>query len=1325
MMFVMCLSVVAVTVFIFEFFSPVGYNRSLQSAKKSGGSKFTIGKSVWLLWALVFNNSVPVENPRGTTSKIMVLVWAFFAVIFLASYTANLAAFMIQEEYIDTVSGLSDKKFQQPTEQYPPLRFGTVPNGSTEENIRSNYPNMHQYMIRNNQKGVEEAIDNLKTGKLDAFIYDAAVLNYMARKDEGCKVMTIGSGKVFATTGYGIALHKNSRWKRPLDLALLQLVGDDEIDMLERLWLSGICHNDKIEVMSSKLDIDNMAGVFYMLLVAMGLSLLVFAWEHLVYWKLRHCIKRSGSMDFLLALSRGMYSCCQFEDETAPGSGKSSLPQYHTVPTVAQQHLVTATVNNTAAITMVQQQQQPPPAPKHVPKQPQGQTYTTMLPGSPPPARHSAMALGPSNSPLFEGPMPCSTFLPRHDRRLAVVDRWNRPKPEKVLSGSSGASLGIGGIAGGITELQAQQQYQQNLGQHWKLQGAGDNGLDEYKRYYGPIDPEGLGANSEQQVGVSQQTPKANPRGPKATGMLRPPPKDPGPLISKPPPPLPSSPRRPPFWRRGSLAQVRRKSSGGPLYENILPLGRRGGGRYGASDLMGRRARHPPALPPLPVPLSSPTHTPTTPSSPCRFYSTCSSISSSSSSSTSSSSSSSSVSVSRSNSPSSCSSDSSYNSSLSFRYRAGDREFTAEDDYDSDLLTEESSLLLGSRRKIRSRRMSSRSLPCSPPPPIPPRKPRPLRDYRRERRSSQLAQLQEWWASWGDRERGTSGTTILGDVSGVREDKRQRKERERENKRRKGRKKKKREERERERERKRRKAKKKKKDEKVRKKERKKSEQEERDPEKREEAKPGTPDYPSYLHLRRESFTKKSESSIRSYGWNIPVEDDRKDREGKEREDGEDSRGKERQHRRRNSTHYRPSSTKPSTSVKFWAGNLSSDTIPSAFLPLLPVASKRRKTKSSDRDVVGIEGERKPLLGRNGRGEMSSKEGLPYHEWESDLEEDESEQERRKGDHAKRQGRTISDEDRDRDKVVGIYSDDEGSSGEFGKFERYWDDHDSRAVGGIGGGGWFFSTYPSRDKAGSINSRDDLFLERGERWGTGESGWGWGSGSHWPPSPLTPPPPRRYWSVDKLNIQDEKTTRRRSKDKVRGRVACSSCHSPQHHPHSHTSKWARVTSRSQEELYRHCQSFGSTPKPKHDALSSSKPDRSQNPSKCGSQSNLSIQQRIQRSERVRLPSPPTTLVPNLPAPLPALPAPPSSVHPIRAPLLTSSSSVSSPSVVSSTPGAPQPSSVASASAKLQYQRLRSVPPPQRFPPSPHVPLKTKALCSRRGSAHFSSVESEV
>ena len=54
----------------------------------------------------------------------------------------------------------SRSQFQHPTEQYPPLQFGTVPNGSTEKNIRSNYPDMHQYMVKYNQKGVEEAIVN-------------------------------------------------------------------------------------------------------------------------------------------------------------------------------------------------------------------------------------------------------------------------------------------------------------------------------------------------------------------------------------------------------------------------------------------------------------------------------------------------------------------------------------------------------------------------------------------------------------------------------------------------------------------------------------------------------------------------------------------------------------------------------------------------------------------------------------------------------------------------------------------------------------------------------------------------------------------------------------------------------------------------------------------------------------------------------------------------------------------------------------------------------------------------------------------------------------
>lgn len=55
-------------------------------------------------------------------------------------------------------------QFQKPNEFSPPFRFGTVPNGSTERNIRNNYRDMHTYMTSFHQKNVEEALYSLKTG---------------------------------------------------------------------------------------------------------------------------------------------------------------------------------------------------------------------------------------------------------------------------------------------------------------------------------------------------------------------------------------------------------------------------------------------------------------------------------------------------------------------------------------------------------------------------------------------------------------------------------------------------------------------------------------------------------------------------------------------------------------------------------------------------------------------------------------------------------------------------------------------------------------------------------------------------------------------------------------------------------------------------------------------------------------------------------------------------------------------------------------------------------------------------------------------------------
>lgn len=89
------------------------------------------------------------------------------------------------------------------------------------------------------------------------------------------------------------------------------------MEELEALWLTGICHNEKNEVMSSQLDIDNMAGVFYMLGAAMALSLITFICEHLFYWQFRHCFMGvcSGKPGVVFSISRVSAINCQGQTE--------------------------------------------------------------------------------------------------------------------------------------------------------------------------------------------------------------------------------------------------------------------------------------------------------------------------------------------------------------------------------------------------------------------------------------------------------------------------------------------------------------------------------------------------------------------------------------------------------------------------------------------------------------------------------------------------------------------------------------------------------------------------------------------------------------------------------------------------------------------------------------------------------------------------------------------------------------------------------------------------------------------------------------------------
>ncbi|EUB60782.1 Glutamate [NMDA] receptor subunit epsilon-2 [Echinococcus granulosus] len=203
-------------IYLYEWLSPVGQDRGRLVTPEH---RFTMCRSLWLIWSMLFGAAVNANNPRGMASRFIANIWALFALVFLASYTANLAAFMISKDDFYDLEGIHDWRLQQPWNHKPPFRFATIPSGATEENIKINFPEMAAYMRAFNRTTVINGLKSLKSEEIDAFIYDATVLGYWTSRDDGCKLKTVGN--LYAMTGYGIGFPKGSRWLPKINSRIL------------------------------------------------------------------------------------------------------------------------------------------------------------------------------------------------------------------------------------------------------------------------------------------------------------------------------------------------------------------------------------------------------------------------------------------------------------------------------------------------------------------------------------------------------------------------------------------------------------------------------------------------------------------------------------------------------------------------------------------------------------------------------------------------------------------------------------------------------------------------------------------------------------------------------------------------------------------------------------------------------------------------------------------------------------------------------------------------------------------------------------------------
>ncbi|GFO38293.1 glutamate receptor ionotropic, nmda 2b-like [Plakobranchus ocellatus] len=297
------------SIFIFEWLSPYGLD---QGKTPLSVHKFSLFRSFWLIWAMLFGASVSTDQPRGCASRFLANIWALFAVVFCASYTANLAAFMITKDDYYDLSGVQDWRLKNPNHRKPPFRFATIEKSATDLNIAENYQDIYTYMKQNPQTDVKSAIRNLKGQKIQAFIYDSTTLEYEVGKDDGCRLKTVG--KRIAETGYGVAFPKKSQWTKQVNKALLLLQEDGEIERLQKFWLAGACHKKKeTGVSSHTLGILNFTSAFILLGVGVVVGIVLLLVEHCYFRFGRKSLKKWDKCGCCSLVSLSMGQSLTFE----------------------------------------------------------------------------------------------------------------------------------------------------------------------------------------------------------------------------------------------------------------------------------------------------------------------------------------------------------------------------------------------------------------------------------------------------------------------------------------------------------------------------------------------------------------------------------------------------------------------------------------------------------------------------------------------------------------------------------------------------------------------------------------------------------------------------------------------------------------------------------------------------------------------------------------------------------------------------------------------------------------------------------------------------
>ncbi|CAB3400516.1 unnamed protein product [Caenorhabditis bovis] len=258
------------------------------------------------------------EAPKNISGRLVAATWWLFGFIIIASYTANLAAFLTVSRLEQPISSLDDLAKQYKIE-YAPIKgsasetyfrrmaeieetfYNLWKEMSLNESmsprdrarlavwdypVSDKFTNMWRYMqqlkLPENMEAAIERVLNSHDGF--AFIGDATEIKYAALTN--CKLQQVGTE--FSRKPYAIAVQSGHILKDEISSAILMLLNQRRLETLKEKWWTDnpnkvTCPDSSEE--SDGISIQNIGGVFIVILVGIVLSIITLAFEYYYYKK--------------------------------------------------------------------------------------------------------------------------------------------------------------------------------------------------------------------------------------------------------------------------------------------------------------------------------------------------------------------------------------------------------------------------------------------------------------------------------------------------------------------------------------------------------------------------------------------------------------------------------------------------------------------------------------------------------------------------------------------------------------------------------------------------------------------------------------------------------------------------------------------------------------------------------------------------------------------------------------------------------------------------------------------------------------------------------